>query len=501
MPEGDGTHAAERDAGPTGTRPSRTHRRRRRGPGRRLVLPTLLVLLLVLGGGVYISGLGGRLGEELGLTGPDPRAEPELVEPPSGVDLPAPAAPKPVASALEDGALAPGAVRRAVERLSRGKKLGKRVAVVVTDTDGTALYRRGPSVVTPASTTKLLTVTAALESIGGQHRFRTTVQRRGRTLVLVGGGDPLLLPAPDPEVSYPVERADLRTLAQRVAKNLGKAGRSKRFVLRYDTSLFSGPSVSPQWPGDYIPDNVVSPISALWSDEGRVPNGFGARVDDPARDAAEIFAGHLEREGVRVGQPREGRAPSGATVVGKVRSAPLTAIAQHVLEVSDNEGAEVLLRHVALANGAAGSFAAGVREAQRVLTDLGVRFPPATRWYDGSGLSRKNRLSPLTLIDVMTTSLDRDELSRIMAGLPVAGSTGSLSQRFDVKSDPGLGRVRAKTGTLTGVSGLAGLAQTRDTRAVIFVAVADRVKEVNTLDARARLDQIAAALADCRCGR
>lgn len=459
----------------------------------------MVVLLVLVGSGAYLSGLGERVGREVGLLGPDPRSEPAQVEPPSGLELPTPAPPEPVASQVAGGELLPGAVRRAVERLSRGKKLGKRVAVLVAEVDGTTVLRRGPTVVTPASTIKLLTVAAALETIGLDHRFSTTVRRRARTLVLVGGGDPLLLARPTRDVAYPSERADLRTLARRTARELGPASRRARFALRYDTSLFAGPSVNPRWRSDYIPDDVVTPIGPLWIDAGRVPDGFGARVDDPARDAAQVFADHLRAAGVEVGEPRPGAAADSA-LLAEVTSPPLVAIAQHVLELSDNESAEVLLRHVALARGEPGSFAAGVRVAREVLSGLGVRFPPATRWYDGSGLSRRNRLSVITLLDVLRTSLELDRLSRVTAGLPVAGFTGSLSERFDVEADPGLGRVRAKTGTLTGVSGLAGVVRTDDDQAALLVIVADRVKEEDTLEARARLDQVAAALAACRCG-
>ena len=56
---------------------------------------------------------------------------------------------------------------------------------------------------------------------------------------------------------------------------------------------------------------------------------------------------------------------------------------------------------------------------------------------------------------MLVTALAQPELARVVSGLPVAGFTGSLSDRFALRSDPGLGRVRAKTGTLTGVSGLA----------------------------------------------
>jgi D-alanyl-D-alanine carboxypeptidase/D-alanyl-D-alanine-endopeptidase (penicillin-binding protein 4) len=60
--------------------------------------------------------------------------------------------------------------------------------------------------------------------------------------------------------------------------------------------------------------------------------------------------------------------------------------------------------------------------------------------------------------------------------------------------------VRAKTGTLTGVHGLAGLVTDLDGTEMVFVAIADRVKVKNTLAARALIDEVAAALAGCACG-
>jgi serine-type D-Ala-D-Ala carboxypeptidase/endopeptidase (penicillin-binding protein 4) len=469
VPGGDGTHAARR------------------------ALEIAVVLVLLAAG----LSAWGDLGDRLGVAAPDPFEEPARVEPPGGVELPPPAAPRPVAAGVRGGDLDPAAVRSAVDRLSRGRRLGGRFGLLVAELDGSPVHRQGPSLLTPASTTKLLTAAAVLETAGPEQRFATTVRRAGRTLVLVGGGDPLLQRAPDPDVGYPEERADLRTLAQRVARRLeGPPGR--RLQLRYDTSLFAGPAVNPAWRSDYIVDNVISPITALWSDQGRVPGGYGAREDDPARAAAQAFADHLDAAGVRVGRPRPGRAPEASTEVGRVQSAPLGAIVQHVLETSDNEGAEVLLRQVAIASGLPGSSANGVRAGREVLSALGVGLTGA-RWYDGSGLSRRNRLSLETIVDVLVASLEHPRLAGVTSGLPVAGFTGSLSDRFEVASGPGLGRVRAKTGTLTGVSALAGVLRTSDGTVMLYVALADNVRETHTLWARARLDRISAALAACRC--
>jgi serine-type D-Ala-D-Ala carboxypeptidase/endopeptidase (penicillin-binding protein 4) len=184
-----------------------------------------------------------------------------------------------------------------------------------------------------------------------------------------------------------------------------------------------------------------------------------------------------------------------------VRGAELVEVVQHVLEVSDNEGAEVLARHVALAAGRPASFDGASRAVRSVARDLGIPLKGAVV-RDGSGLSRQDRLSVRTLLSLLAAGADPDrpELGGLLEGLPVAGFSGSLASRFTVGADAGLGFVRAKTGTLTGVHGLAGVTVGRDGTPLLFVAVADRVAVRNTLAARARLDRIAAALSSCRCG-
>jgi D-alanyl-D-alanine carboxypeptidase/D-alanyl-D-alanine-endopeptidase (penicillin-binding protein 4) len=61
--------------------------------------------------------------------------------------------------------------------------------------------------------------------------------------------------------------------------------------------------------------------------------------------------------------------------------------------------------------------------------------------------------------------------------------------------------VRAKTGTLTGVHGLAGTVTSVDGAVMRFVAITDRVRAPDQLAARIRIDEVAAALAGCTCAR
>jgi D-alanyl-D-alanine carboxypeptidase/D-alanyl-D-alanine-endopeptidase (penicillin-binding protein 4) len=135
-----------------------------------------------------------------------------------------------------------------------------------------------------------------------------------------------------------------------------------------------------------------------------------------------------------------------------------------------------------------------------VLGDLGIDLA-GDRTYDGSGLSRHDLLTPQTLLSVIRVASSPEEpgLRSVVADLPVAGFTGSLAYRFQHGDKAGLGTVRAKTGTLTGVHGLTGTVTSVDGAVMSFVAVADRVRLPNTLAARSLLDQVAAALAGCTC--
>ena len=128
-----------------------------------------------------------------------------------------------------------------------------------------------------------------------------------------------------------------------------------RVRLGYDDTLFTGPDASPHWQAGYVPDGVVAPIRALWVDEGRPADGTG-RVADPSLTAATYFAAGPAR-GRRPGQSGTGAAPGARTArrpSPRSQSAPLPQIVERVLQVSDNEAAEVLGHQVGLASGGPG---------------------------------------------------------------------------------------------------------------------------------------------------
>lgn len=393
-------------------------------------------------------------------------------------------------------------VQRVLLPVLRDPSLGRHAGAVVYDAS-----RRKPlyggniaSPFVPASTMKVLTTTAALASIGAEHRFTTKVVSTGNSAVtLVGGGDPLLVSRrPKDPLTFP-RRATLPDLAAATAKSL-KARGVRTVSLGYDASLFTGPAANHRWMPKYLSGDIVSPTSALWVDEGRLVPTKSERSPDPARTAADKFAALLKVFGIGVSATRPARAPAAAPVVAQVRSAGLGSIVEHVNLVSDNDGAEVLLRHIGLATKNGGSYAGGLKGLRSALTELGLGSALAkARLEDGSGLSRTNAV-PLTLLgQALIQAVDRPELRHVLTGLPVAGFTGTLDDRF-ATAPGGSGLVRAKTGTLTSVHGLAGLVRSRTGTLLVFAVATDSAPPDKPLQARAALDRVATVLATCGCG-
>lgn len=431
---------------------------------------------------------------------PAPDAMPSDAPAPDGLSLPearpvlpvleAPAGPRIDLEALEDR----------VDPLLAAPRVGARIGFAVHDlTHDTPVLRSGPGAYMPASVLKLMTAAAVLEELGPDHRFTTRVtldtEVRGTpTATLVGGGDPLL--ATTGAYPQPVTVRDLVTATSRALRERD----TQRVRVGFDDSLFTGASDSPTWEEQYVP-GVTTPVSALWFDEGIDPQ-TGLRGRFPAAQAAQRFAQELSARGIRVvGEPA--RAPAGAIELVSLEGPTLAATVSTVLAASDNEGAEVLLRQLAIGAGQPASFAGGVRAMREVLTGLGVSWQ-GVEVYDGSGLSRANVVPLMTFLDVLRLGADDDlpQLRSVLTGLSVAGFDGTLVDRYLAPGTlAGRGVVRAKTGTLSGTHGLAGVVVVDDGVQLAFVAIANGVAERNTVFARDQLTRLSAALASCGCSR
>jgi len=373
--------------------------------------------------------------------------------------------------------------------------LGPAVSAQVLDgPTGAVLYaRRADALVAPASTSKLLTAAAVLTVHRPTDRFTTRVLA-GPTpgsVVLVGGGDPTLSAAPAGQPTRYPEAGRISELAEQVRTALGGAPVTRVLV---DGSLFTGPAVEPSWAPEDSPSSYGCPITAAMVDGGRDQPDAVILSATPDLAAGRALASALGGAAVS-----RGSAPPGARQLGAERSAPVGVLVEQMLRNSDNIIAEVLGRQVALAEHLAASFAGAAAAVRTVLGRLGVQAGTGMR--DASGLSARDRLPADAMVRVlrMATGPDHPEFRSIASGLSVAGWDGSLVEqnRFTGAAAVGDGVVRAKTGSLTGVSNLAGLLTDRDGRQLIFLFVADRAPtEGPTRDA---IDRLVTALVGCGC--
>ncbi len=448
-----------------------------------------------------------------------PRASVPLPTPTTGMPLrPAGAdAPAPTAAGLT-AALNPV--------LSAGA-LGPDPAVVVRDavTGARLVDLRADSPRAPASTLKLLAAVGVLRGLGPATRLQTRVIA-GATpdrILLVPGGDSLL----EPGAGRPDEvagRAGLADLASHTATVLKAAG-VPAVTLAVDRSYAEGPSSAPTWPASFLATGITGPVAmAGLSTQRAIPGRPGPA--DPVGEVLSAFAARLREQGVAVTVAPEplpaetglattpsvpptappsttSGAPAGAPAAGAtlatVSSAPVLDQLVLALQESDNGLTETLARAAAFrATGArdfAGVAAYLISQAQALGLDV-----TGTALFDASGLTRDNRLPARLLGDVLMLagSGSVPGLADAVRQLPVAALSGTLADRFgDPRTQAGVGVVRAKTGTLTGVGTLAGAVVTAEGRPLVFVVLGEAPQ--GTPESRLALDQLAAVLATCGC--
>jgi serine-type D-Ala-D-Ala carboxypeptidase/endopeptidase (penicillin-binding protein 4) len=320
--------------------------------------------------------------------------------------------------------------------------------------DGLNGEANGRLAVIPASTQKLLVAAVALDVLGADHRFVTEAQGvplqdgvLAGNLYLVGGGDPLLW-------SDDVED-DLRSPAfnttrfDDLADQLVAAG-----LVRVDGDIVGDGSryddefVVPSW-GDTITRRDAGPYDALLVNDGRIfGSGYGL---NPNQSAASELNRLLVARGVQItGRNRAAEAPDGLDTLATIESVPLTGVIEELLQTSDNNTAEMLLKEIGVAGAGEGSRPAGARIVVERLESWKVPLDGLTI-DDGSGLSRANRVT----CDAVVALLDQSPVAeQLAAALPVAGRSGNLVDQF--VDSPVEGELRAKTGTLVDVKALSG---------------------------------------------
>ncbi|HET6692710.1 MAG TPA: D-alanyl-D-alanine carboxypeptidase [Pedococcus sp.] len=478
----------------------------------RRILAVVLAMLLVGAGYLALDVLDRVPGiltrDATAAPAPAPTPTSPPATPPATVPTPA-ATPAPLLAADVSAPLpAPTVLKRQLADELADPALGPSIGVSVRDafTGAHLLDIDADRPRVPASTAKMLTALAVGVTLDPASTLPTTVVQ-GRApgeIVLVAGGDSLL-GAGKGRPTAVEGRAGLADLAAQVVAALQSAGTST-VTVRLDLTYAAGPRYAPGWNMADVHAGFTQGVSMLGLASQRPEYGRPSPLK-PENEVLSAFVAALKPLGIAAtAAPEAGRAvraPSGAAELGRVESAPVRDVLALALDDSDNALTESLARQAVVKAGGAATFEAAVAHVRTTVAGLGVDLT-GVRLEDTSGLAGGQVIPARVLGDVLalgasgTVPTMRDTLAQ----LPVAGLDGTLYDRFTgVRSRSAAGLARAKTGTLTGASGLAGTVVDRDGRALTYVVLADRVPGgfPGTVTARAALDRFVAALASCGC--
>ena len=420
---------------------------------------------------------------------------------------------------------------------------------VVADVNGTRMF-------VPASNRKL--VTAAMTTAAFEPDATFVTEARSAAPPVGGGiaGDLVIVPTGDPSWSAQLlEGRNGTTKLRELAAGIAKAGVSRvDGDLVIDCGRFEDPEpLPPGWIWDELaanyaprpsalslnqnligvviePGSVGSPAKARFSSGGEpatlinnsittaagsvptlnvirslegdtitltgglpagTPSGTRALpAGNPLEIAADAFMEALKRENVAVsGKVRvERRSPQAKHLLASVSGARISTILTMCMRESDNFLAESLY----LLAGAERTGRVSYRSARQAEANYWKKIGIGADEYravDGSGLSREDHVSPRALVALLR---ERRETEWFVESLPVSGVNGTLRYRL---SDKGLARrVKAKTGTLDGVSSLAGYIEAPSGRVITFAVIANNYT-TSTAGIRKTIDDIVAMLA------
>jgi D-alanyl-D-alanine carboxypeptidase/D-alanyl-D-alanine-endopeptidase (penicillin-binding protein 4) len=325
----------------------------------------------------------------------------------------------------------------------------------------------------PASVEKLYTATTALELMGPAATLSTSVLATGHpgpgglwegNLYLRGGGDPTFGSASFVASHYGGQGTTVTKLAALVRA----AGiRSVSGSVNGDESWFDSLRGEPASRYALDPD-LEGDLSGLAFDRGATGSQKGAHA--PAAYAALQLRGALRAAGVTVHGGSAAPAPQGATVVATLSSPTLATLLGLTLPPSDNFFAETLLKDLGALYGGAGTTSAGARVVRSTIAHLGLH----PRVLDGSGLSHSDSTTPHQVVELLTALAHSPLGTTLREDLAVAGHTGTLSERM--RHTPASGHCQAKTGTLIGVSNLAGYCQAENGDILAFALFTDGIE-------------------------
>jgi serine-type D-Ala-D-Ala carboxypeptidase/endopeptidase (penicillin-binding protein 4) len=396
---------------------------------------------------------------------------------------------------------------------------------------------------TPASNAKLLTTAAALQELGVNFRFRTSIYDNGNgVLRIVGRGDPSLTD----------------TQLQDLAQQLKQKGIIQIKQLIADDSYIQGDIVNPTWQWEDLQSDYGAPVSSfilnqnlfslklvpqtvgkvsqvVWTDineakqwrtinqsvtvaqnqqtninftrdlsgtilriQGKLtansePYLINLPIVDPNYYFLRRFRNALVTEKIILGQTLVLTGGTNQQEIAAVESPPLSELLLETNINSNNLYAEALLRALAVRKPRVQnqtSADVGLEVVKVSLTQLGVD-PANYILVDGSGLSRRDLVTPEAFVQTLRGIAKTPVAFVYRASLPVAGKSGTLKNRF--RNTPAEGIVQAKTGTMTGVVSLSGYVNALRYEPLVFSIIVNQSEQPATV-VRQAIDEIVVLL-------
>jgi D-alanyl-D-alanine carboxypeptidase len=312
---------------------------------------------------------------------------------------------------------------------------GHSISISIADS-GLFVYRRSDTVGRrPASNEKLLLSMALMRRMGPDVQLATDAAVPSVSggvvqgnLWLLGHGDPGITNYRLSVLAHHIEDAGITRITGHVMGS---------------RAFFTHDWFAPGWKPDFPKDEVALPTALTFNRN----SSNGVHVTDPERRAAAALAQHLRHDGVQVGGPAGmGTPPANLDVIAEIRSARLASVIRTMDVWSINFDAEVLGKRLAVSKyGQPGTIAHGAAAIRSYAASVGLSVTA----HDSSGLSYSNYVSAFGMVKLLQYAESTPWIEDLRAALPAAGQ-GTLSGRLS-----GV-RVRAKTGTLDGISALSG---------------------------------------------
>jgi serine-type D-Ala-D-Ala carboxypeptidase/endopeptidase (penicillin-binding protein 4) len=443
------------------------------------------------------------------------------------------------------------ALSSALTQHTRGGRWG---VMVISLTRGDTLFRSSPdAMMQPASTMKMYTSVLALDRFGPDYQFKTAVLREGQlgpdgtldgNLYLRGGGDPSLSPRfwgtvnPMDSLAHLIAAAGVRHIKGNLvgdagafdpqlvpegwqSRYLGAAYAARVSALSLDenlvwvvvqadgkkavVSLDPATTTIPVQSTVRVVGGSGGHISAVRQKDGSIlvrgtigasaaPQRYSLVVDDPAAFTTGALRASLENAGIAVdGRVTLGSTPGNATEVASISSPTLANIIAEMNRESINLFAELLFRDAAHAANPdqVGSAQTGLTTLRTLLAEKVHARAEDVQVSDGSGLSVLDRVTPRSMVELLSFAHQAPWGATFHASLPLEGESGTLRHR--ARFTPARGNLHAKTGTTNTVASLGGYVTAKDGEILAFSFIYNGSDRWN---AKLAMDQMGATLAE-----